>query len=425
MECAICIEKFNKNTHKKIQCLYCQHEVCHKCVEKYLIENTIIPQCMNCKKEWNMEFLRGCLSRNFMDKQYKEHQKGAITAEAEALLGQYQDHAQHQIETEKLRETLAEAKRRYDEAQRYYQQCQDNINAHLARRVGNTIQERREFFMACPSHDCRGKLSTAYKCGMCEHFFCPDCHKDKGPDRNTDHECLQDDLDTVKLLRDNTRPCPKCHMGIYKTQGCDQMWCVQCHTCFSWASGRILHGVVHNPHYYEHQRRMGNGVAPRVPGDIPCGGMPTHQQMINRKNSSARETMNDVLWLTDLHRYINEMTYMTMPSVYRKFNDREACQREYGIQYLRNKITRVKWIDALYKIVRQEEKYRRYYQVLETLSVGVAEQLRDYVHGEKPDVIRRSCEELFKYANEECDKMKKQYKMSIPTLKVDQRINHH
>jgi len=170
---------------------------------------------------------------------------------------------------------------------------------------------------------------------------------------------------------------------------------------------------------------MGNGVAPRVPGDIPCGGMPTHQQMINRKNSSARETMNDVLWLTDLHRYINEMTYMTMPSVYRKFNDREACQREYGIQYLRNKITRVKWIDALYKIVRQEEKYRRYYQVLETLSVGVAEQLRDYVHGEKPDVIRRSCEELFKYANEECDKMKKQYKMSIPTLKVDQRINHH
>lgn len=427
MECSICVEKFNKNTHKKIECLYCQHETCHKCVEKYLIENTITPQCMNCKKEWNMEFLRGTLSRTFMDKKYKEHQKGAITAEAEALLGQYQEHAQYQIETEKLRETLADAKRRLDEAQRYYRQCQNTFYAHTARRVGDTIQERREFFMACPSHDCRGKLSTAYKCGMCEHFFCPDCHKDKGEDRNTEHECQQDDLDTVKLLRDNTRPCPKCHMGIYKTEGCDQMWCVQCHTCFSWGSGKILHGVVHNPHFYEYQRRMGGGVAPRVPGDIPCGGAPTYTQMnIRNRNTNSRdgEIQNNVKWLMDLHRYINEMTDMTMPSVHRKFNNREAAQREYGVQYLRNKITRVKWIEALYKTVRQEEKYRRYYQVLETLTVNLSEFLRQYVQGGDPAVIRHSCEQVFQYANEECAKMKKQYNMTIPLLTVKQRIQH-
>jgi hypothetical protein len=207
------------------------------------------------------------------------------------------------------------------------------------------------------------------------------------------------------------------------------MWCVMegCGTAFSWETGQIVTGKVHNPHYYEWLRRNGGGAAPREVGDIPCGGVPTYTQMnIRNRNTNSRdgEIQNNVKWLMDLHRYINEMTDMTMPSVHRKFNNRESSQREYGVQYLRNKITRVKWIDALYKIVRQEEKYRRYYQVLETLSVNVAEFLRYYVQGEDPAVIRRSCEQVFQYANDECAKMKKQYNMTIPTLKVDQRINH-
>lgn len=367
-----------------------------------------------------MEFLRGCLSRTFMDKQYKEHQKGAILSEAEANLGQYQQYAQYQIEKEEMEKVVLQAKIKFEEAKRYYRECQDNLYVLQNRmRNGGGRGERREFFMACPSHDCRGKLSTAYKCGMCEHWFCPDCHKDKGTDKNTEHECQKDDVDTVKMLRENTRPCPKCHMGIYKTEGCDQMWCVQCHTCFSWRSGNILHGVVHNPHFYEYQRRMGGGVAPRVPGDIPCGGVPTYREMRRRDIRGD----GDCMWLMELHRYINEMTNIVMPSVHRKFTNRETHQRECGVKYLRNQITRNKWIDALYRIVRQEEKYRRYYQVLETLSVNVAEYLRQYVRGENPSVVRHSCEQLFKYANEECAKMKKQYNMTINTLAPDQRIH--
>lgn len=427
LECIICIEKFNKSTHKRIGCPYCQQETCHKCVEKYLIGNTIVPQCMNCKKEWNMEFLRGCLSRTFMDKTYKEHQKGSLIAEAEARLGEYQEYARHQIETEKLQTTLSEAKQRLEEAKAYYQQCQDDLFAHMRfvnGHSGATRHERREFFLACPSHDCRGKLSTAYKCGLCEHFFCPDCHKDKGLDRNTDHTCHLDDMDTVRLLRDNTRPCPKCHMGIYKTEGCDQMWCVQCHTCFSWSSGRILHGVVHNPHFYEYQRRIGNGVAPRVHGDIPCGGMPSYGQL-HYFYSKRFQGNADAKWLLDLHRYIVEMTDTTMPQISHKFNSRENRQREYGIKYLRNQITRDKWIGSIFKIARQEEKYRRYYQVLETFTVTVSEFLLQFVRGTTPADTRHSCQQIFEYANEELDKMRKQYNMTIPVLKVDHRIQYH
>lgn len=426
MECVICIEKFNK-IRKSVRCPYCQHETCHKCVEKYLIENTIVPQCMNCKREWNMEFLRTYLPRTFMDNKYKEHQKEAIFSEAETNLGQYQRQAQLEMEKEKQQENVRQAKIQLEEAKNHYKKCcdvlwgiQSSINAETSC-TGNSNSNRRDFFMACPIHPCRGKLSSVYKCGMCEHWICPECHQDKGLDKNIHHECKKEDVETVKMLKDNTRPCPKCHIGIYKTEGCDQMWCVQCHTCFSWRTGNILNGVIHNPHFYEYQRRIGGGQAPRVLGDVPCGGMPTHFE-IARRQRRIQKTIHDD-WVFDLYQYMMELVDYEMPSIYRKFNSRPQYHRKYGVQYLMNKITRVKWIDMLYRVLKQEEKYRRYYQVLETLNVNVSEYLRQYVRGENAEVIHQYCNTVFQYANEECEKMRKQYNMNIPVLKVVPRSN--
>jgi len=53
-------------------------------------------------------------------------------------------------------------------------------------------------------------------------------------------------------------------------KNCDQMWCTQCRTAFSWKTGR-LETRIHNPHYYEWQRKNNGGVAPRVAGDVECG----------------------------------------------------------------------------------------------------------------------------------------------------------
>lgn len=81
-------------------------------------------------------------------------------------------------------------------------------------------REKRTFVRPCPANDCRGFLSTAWKCGICENFTCPHCHEVKGKSRDAPHVCLQENVETAKLLAKDTKPCPNCGTRIFKISGC-------------------------------------------------------------------------------------------------------------------------------------------------------------------------------------------------------------
>ena len=49
------------------------------------------------------------------------------------------------------------------------------------------------------------------------------------------------------------------------------MWCVVCKVPFSWTTGKIVKGVVHNPHFYEWKRKGGLNI--KTPEDVICGGL--------------------------------------------------------------------------------------------------------------------------------------------------------
>ena len=80
--------------------------------------------------------------------------------------------------------------------------------------------ERREFIMRCPADECRGFLSTAYKCGTCEAWTCKECHVSVGKDKDAQHTCDPDMVLSAKAIKEETRPCPKCGTRIFKTDGC-------------------------------------------------------------------------------------------------------------------------------------------------------------------------------------------------------------
>lgn len=113
--------------------------------------------------------------------------------------------------------------------------------------------QRRKFIMACPGESCRGFLSSQYKCEICCLWTCNKCSTIIGDSKDDPHECNEDAVASTDLIRESTKPCPTCGIRITKISGCDQMWCVECKTAFSWKTGAIERGVVHNPHFFEYQ----------------------------------------------------------------------------------------------------------------------------------------------------------------------------
>lgn len=127
------------------------------------------------------------------------------------------------------------------------------------------IINRVSFTYPCPLGDCEGFMDAHGNCPSCKKKICMKCETEEGEN----HECDPGLVETVQMLRRTSRPCPKCSVPIHKTDGCDQMWCTQCHTTFSYRTGTIHQGRTHNPEYYRWIRENNNGVVPREPGDNP------------------------------------------------------------------------------------------------------------------------------------------------------------
>ena len=137
----------------------------------------------------------------------------------------------------------------------------------------------RAFTMKCPGAECRGFLSTGYKCGICERSTCAQCLVQYPIDdpKGEAHECSEDDKKTVELIKKSCRNCPCCGMSIYRIEGCNQMFCTVCNTAFDWATGALLNTrQIHNPHYTDYLRRSGGAAASAAEGANnaynPCGG---------------------------------------------------------------------------------------------------------------------------------------------------------
>lgn len=113
------------------------------------------------------------------------------------------------------------------------------------------ITEIKNIICKCLNKNCNGYIfSENYKCDLCNTKICKKCHILL---TKTSHICNKDDVENVEYVKKNSKNCPNCFMPISKIEGCDQMWCVACHTAFSWETGRIVKNKdkIHNPHYFE------------------------------------------------------------------------------------------------------------------------------------------------------------------------------
>lgn len=240
------------------------------------------------------------------------------------------------------------------------------INLYAGREA---VAQRREFIMRCPAEGCRGFLSSAYKCGTCECWACVECHVSIGKEKECGHMCDPNTVETAKAIKAETRPCPKCGTRIFKTDGCDQMWCVMegCGTAFSWNTGNIVTGVIHNPHYYEWLRRREGGELPREAGDIPCGGMPTTWMMVGAvRDLGLPDELNTAV--LESFRNLQELVDHRM----RDFPSRlpQLANKEDDVEYLLNEISDEVWQARLERTENKFLKKKEIGQILQTIATA-------------------------------------------------------
>ena len=278
--CSVCNEGYNKSTHKKIVC-YCTLELCANCIKMYILSKHQLPHCFNCNIEWNREFLIKNINANWVNTTYTAHHKSYLFKLEES---QFTDTILYIEEKNRKKKEIAILDAEIEEYQTIIKPLIKQVKVYQAKidgayskihniRYGQKTIVRKEFICKCPNGDCIGYLSSAHKCDLCNNWFCPDCNELKGDARNAEHTCNPDTVETVKLLHKECKNCPNCTSIIYKIDGCDMMWCVSCHTTFSWRTLQILNGQnIHNPHYFEWLRsQQTTGNPERNPNDILCG----------------------------------------------------------------------------------------------------------------------------------------------------------
>jgi len=368
---------------------------------------------------YRMKIESGVLDAKIKNVETPEEEKPALLNSYKAALKKLKNH-KHEIAKYRLEHFNATIQkyRNVNEAIWRWRQVYET-----GEEPGGEKKERREFMMRCSAEDCRGFLSTAYKCGVCDKKTCSECLEVLG---EGEHTCKPEAVETATAIKKETRACPKCGVRIFKIDGCDQMWCTVsgCGTAFSWNTGAIVSGRVHNPHYYEWLRRTGGGAAPREVGDIPCGGLPDAWALTNSLNMNNYVENTVRLIVYEIHRNLLEFQdrlrhYPNQPPA--------LYNKEINVRYLMNATTETEWMTALEHAEAKFNRKKEIGQILQTLVIAAADIMRDmYNQSIVPDNITfgswlegdvlPSLESLRAYTNESFKKLSESTRMAVPQI---------
>jgi hypothetical protein len=367
--------------------------------------------------------------QTFVTKDYKKHREEILYDKERALLPATQQIVERVKEIDDVKKELKDIdteRRRLANRKADLLQVLENLEFSKERPV-----ERVLFTKACPSSDCRGFLSTKWKCGLCHVQACSDCHEIK----DEEHACNPDSVATAKLLAADTKPCPQCHAGIHKIDGCDQMWCTLCHTAFSWKTGR-RETVIHNPHYYEFMRKQSaTGEIPRNPecGD-QCGQLTHHA--INRIRHAALVAVKYDGYVLDMDRFV-EIIRNTIHIVQSELGGRYKeidyvkANEDLRVSFMRNHISEETFKTLLQRSEKGNQKrqeIRAIFQMVQTTSTDVIRRFQTTVirNVQMVDILPPAIQEISaiaEYANDQFAEIAKTYKMSPISLTGSLRIN--
>ncbi len=401
-ECPICVERITNIANKsKVSCPYCSFITCRQCVKTFLLNSIQDPSCMNCKKPFSNQFIHATFPKSFYQGEYKTHREEVLYQREKSLLpatmaiveemikkerkiSHYQSNihtlkynkriVKEEIEAaKKLRHKnkIASLKEEKSKIEFQIKELEEKMTA-VYHDNKDEPTERKQFIKSCPVNDCRGFLSTSWKCGLCATYVCSKCHAVKDG-KYAEHTCNPEDVKSAELIMKDTKSCPKCGIRIFKIEGCDQMFCVSCHTPFEWKTGKLIsHNHIHNPHYFEWLRTQ-KGEIGRQDGDLLCGGYDT-ENIIKKLREYASGDPNIELICSDIHYsgllhnwVLDRLRYYPSNDI----NDYLPLR----IKYLRGEIDEDKFKVLLQRAEKKTNKLREEADILRTYTQVISDEL--------------------------------------------------
>ena len=276
LNCSVCTETFNTTARGRVECPQCKKDACRACYRRYLTSRFQEPCCMHCSVAFKMEHIHDSFPRTFWTNDYKKHREKTLfsleMSQCAATLPYLQMVADHDIASAELRtchREIAEITKVLKQKKSQERALQTCVQAAAINTRLVVKPSAHNCHVPCSTPQCRGFVTKdTPNCACCNQSTCHSCHQSvENPTLGkhghetpepTGHVCSEDNIATVLELRRNAKQCPECRVYISKVDGCDQMFCVSCHTAFSWNTGLRINGPIHNPHYFEVRARLGN-----------------------------------------------------------------------------------------------------------------------------------------------------------------------
>lgn len=380
--CSVCFEDFGKY-RRAVQCPGCPAEkpssVCKECTKEYLLETPQDAHCMGCKHSWGYKFMHDTFDQTFLLKTYRKNRQEKALEREKGLLPQSLPLVEEKKRRDKIKKNRVKLREKEKALKEEYSK---KLTALRKKYLGEDEEEEKkpkgtQYLFPCPvmeddEKQCRGFIEKeSWCCGLCEAEVCKKCHCQK----DEKHKCKKENVETAKMVMEDTKPCPNCKARIFKIHGCDQMYCTQCNTPFSWNTGEIVKGVIHNPHYYEMLKKTGIAAPRRNAGDVPCGGiqgMETYIPHIRDCTDKVREQFNNI------HRRSAEIEHhITIER--RKQEGIRECE-DIRVKWLTGEFKDEKaWQKSIFIRERSINKKKEELAILDTFVTAAAERFRDFL----------------------------------------------
>ena len=255
-----------------------------------------------------------------------------------------------------------------------------------------------------------------------------------GLSKNDEHECDENDVKSAIIIKKSTKACPSCGVRIARAYGCSQMWCTECNTAFSWATGKVLntHVGFHNPHYAEWIQNGGHPVDEQG----PCGNdVLSHYRFYRKRQKYSRACCQECqAIIRSVFESILHAQTVIIPRLREQINRHgtvgDAKNRDLRVKYLLGDIDQSHLTKVSYMRDNVAEKKRAMLQILEVFVNVMDDRLRHLMSRKTVKTYHKAelellniVHELRDYCNNEFKKLSVNYNMKAFRIASNFRID--